>query len=286
MAEEAETRPSDTQPSIPSSSDDNLKPPQVPVYPGSPAFPNYGFQMYQIYPAFMPGLVPTQNQEQTNHGAGIYAVPVLPFMGSMAGLPSNTLIPLNYHVPTSSSPVEGGAVTGDQGQEGRQQPQAQHRQVVVRRFQFAFQLDLFLILKLAAVVFVFNQDGSKQKLILLLFIASLVYLYQTGVLTPLIRWLSQGMHRAAAPPQPLPPIRAVNEGAPANAGAPIVPVHGEQGTEDENRPAENDADPQGIQNENPVEPGRRDAWLGFAREIQMIVVGFITSLLPGYHNID
>ncbi|KAG9449235.1 hypothetical protein H6P81_009200 [Aristolochia fimbriata] len=284
MAEGAEASSSDTQSTIPSSSDDALKQPRVPAYPGGPAFPNYGFQMQFMYPA-LAGLAPTQTREQANLGAGIYAVPVHPFMGSVAGLPSDTLIPLNYTVPTRSSPAEG-AVTGEQGQEGRQQPQAQQRQVVLRRFQFAFQLDLFLILKLAAVVFVFNQDGSRQKLILLLFIASLVYLYQTGVLTPLIRWLSQGMHRAAAPPQPRPPVRAMNEGVPANAGAHALPVQGEQGNEDENRPAANDADPQAIQNENPVEPARREGWLGIAREIQMIVIGFITSLLPGYHNID
>lgn len=34
--------------------------------------------------------------------------------------------------------------------------------------------------------------------------------YQTGALTPLIRWLSQGMHRAAVPPQPRPAVRAEN----------------------------------------------------------------------------
>lgn len=35
--------------------------------------------------------------------------------------------------------------------------------------------------------------------------------YQTGALTPLIRWLSQGMQRAAAPPQPpRPAFRADN----------------------------------------------------------------------------
>lgn len=28
------------------------------------------------------------------------------------------------------------------------------------------------------------------------------YRYQTGALTPIIRWLSQGMQRAAAPPHP------------------------------------------------------------------------------------
>lgn len=63
---------------------------------------------------------------------------------------------------------------------GQQQPQQQQlgpqRQIVVRRFQIAFQLDLLLILKLAAVIFLFNQDGSRQRLVLLVFLASLVYL--------------------------------------------------------------------------------------------------------------
>jgi hypothetical protein len=39
-----------------------------------------------------------------------------------------------------------------------------------------FQLDLLLLLKLAVVVFVFNQDGSKDRLFLLLFLAGVVYL--------------------------------------------------------------------------------------------------------------
>ena len=35
--------------------------------------------------------------------------------------------------------------------------------------------------------------------------------YQTGALAPLVRWLSQGMQRAAAPPQPpRPAVRADN----------------------------------------------------------------------------
>lgn len=40
------------------------------------------------------------------------------------------------------------------------------------------------------------------------------YRYQTGALTPIIRWLSQGMQRAAAPPHP--PRRAARaENVPA-----------------------------------------------------------------------
>lgn len=85
---------------------------------------------------------------------------------------------------TSSSEA---ATSGEQGQLGQQQQQqlqqqqqqhhqAPQRQIVVRRFQIAIHLDLLLILKLAAVIFLFNQDGSRQRLVLLVFFASLVYL--------------------------------------------------------------------------------------------------------------
>ena len=43
--------------------------------------------------------------------------------------------------------------------------------------------------------------------------------YQTGALTPLVRWLSQGMHRAAVPPHPpRPAVRAENVPPPARQG--------------------------------------------------------------------
>ena len=44
------------------------------------------------------------------------------------------------------------------------------------RFQVGIQLDLLLLLKLAVVVFVFNQDGSKDRLLLLLGLAGVIYL--------------------------------------------------------------------------------------------------------------
>ncbi|XP_058113582.1 uncharacterized protein LOC131256647 isoform X2 [Magnolia sinica] len=280
MAEAAEI----PQSSIPKSSDENLKQSQVPTFSGFPAFPDVDLQMLPImYPMLVPGFIPSQNQEQNNRGGGIYAVPVLPFMGPMAGLTSNTLIPLTYNVPTPN-PAEG-AVGEEHGQEGRQQ-HAPQRQVVVRRFQFGFQLDLLLILKLAAVVFVFNQDGSRQRLILLLFFASFVYLYQTGALTPLIRWLSQGMHRAGAPPQPQAAARAENGPAVRPEDENAAQPEGQPGVENENQLPDNANQP--VENENPPEPGRRDGvnWWGIAKEIQMIVVGFVTSLLPGFHNVD
>lgn len=72
---------------------------QVPALSGFPGLPNGDMQMFPImYPAVVPGLFSLQNQDQTNRGAGLYAVPALPF--TVAGLPSNTLIPLTYNIPT------------------------------------------------------------------------------------------------------------------------------------------------------------------------------------------
>ncbi|KAH1033516.1 hypothetical protein J1N35_045690 [Gossypium stocksii] len=290
MAEESGTASSSSS-SQPRSSPSTSKISQVPPgYSGLPTFQNGDFQMFPVmYPAIIPGLTSLQNQEQMNRGAGIYAVPALPFMGHVSGIPSNNLIPLTYNIPTRSV-TEAGAAAEDQGQ-GAQQPQHQQqqvgpqRQVVVRRFQIAFQLDLLLILKLAAVIFLFNQDGSRQRLAVLVFFASLVYLYQTGALTPLIRWLSQGMQRAAAPPHPpRPAARAENVPAAGRQGNENVAV---AGAENENRPA--DDGNQAVENENQPEPGLGNAgnqWWGIVKEIQMIVFGFITSLLPGFHNIE
>lgn len=260
---------------------------------------NGDFQTLPImYPSYFPGFYPLQqNQEQMNHGRGLYAVPAFPFMGPTAAFAPNTLIPFTYNIPSGPSSSETGAVGENQGQQQREQQQPQqmqpgHRQVVVRRFQIAFQLDLLLILKLVAVIFLFNQDGSRQRLVLLVFFASLVYLYQTGALAPLVRWLSQGMHRAAAPPQPpRPAVQADNAHAPERAGnenaAPAAAAaDGQPGGENEHQPLnENGA----AENEPGVEPGRAEGgnrlWI-IVKEIQLIVFGFITSLLPGFHNID
>ncbi|KAA8522711.1 hypothetical protein F0562_009127 [Nyssa sinensis] len=297
MAEESETQTSTSTSTSESSSHkssaDTLNQPQVSGLSGFAASPNGDIQMFPIiYPALVPGSFPLQNQEQMNRGAGIYAVPVLPFMGPVAGLPSNTLIPLTYNLPTRSASSEAGAVGEEQGQVGQQQQQqhpAPQRHVVVRRFQIAIHLDLSLILKLAAVIFLFNQDGSRQRLVLLVFFASLIYLYQTGALAPLIRWLSQGMQRAAAPPQPpRPAARVENVPAAARQGNENAPVaEGQPGAENENQPA-NDGN-RAIEDEHVVEHGVGNGgnrWWGIVKEIQMIVFGFITSLLPGFHNID
>ncbi|XP_047939167.1 uncharacterized protein LOC125186764 [Salvia hispanica] len=257
---------------------------QVPVSEGlksqngdSPVFP-------MMYPVLVPGLLPPhQHQEQINHGPGLYAVPVHPYMQQFGGFPPNTLIPFTYNLPTERSSPEARDVSGEQGLTGEQPQQQQQagpqRQVVVRRFQIAIQLDILLILKLAAVIFLFNQDGSRQRLTLLVFFATLVYLYQTGALAPVIQWLSQGMRRAAAPPA-RPAARPDNlpaAGEPGNENAPLL---GENETDQANDGNENEHVAEGGQ----VEGGNR-LWV-IVKEIQMIVFGFITSLLPGFHNVD
>lgn len=53
--------------------------------------------------------------------------------------------------------------------------------------------------------------------------------YQTGALTPIVRWLSQGMTRAAAPPHPpRPAVRAENVPAAGRLGAVNAAVAGKK----------------------------------------------------------
>lgn len=59
---------------------------------------------------------------------------------------------------------------------------------------------------------------------------------------------------------------------------------GQPGAENENHIEHNG---QAVLNEQ--EPGMGNdgnRWWGIVKEVQMIVFGFITSLLPGFHNID
>nr|VDC74259.1 unnamed protein product [Brassica rapa] len=238
-------------------------------------------------PMYPPGLVPGYD-EQTNRGAGIYAVPVHHQFGA---LPSNYLIPLTYNLPTTrpSNETEAGGENQAQAGEGQQQQQqpAQQRQVVVvRRFEIAFQLDIFLILKLAAVIFLFNQDGSRQRLAVLVIFATIIYLYQTGALAPFVRWLSQGMHRAAVPPPRPQPPPAAAAAARADNDDPAAAVPLNEAVVPEGQENEGDNGNRANANENVDAGNQGNQWWGIVKEIQMIVFGFITSLLPGFHNID
>ncbi|GJN01822.1 hypothetical protein PR202_ga19123 [Eleusine coracana subsp. coracana] len=188
-----------------------------------------------MYPICFPGAFPQQAGDDQAQGPGIYAVqqnPLAVAMG-MGSFAPTTLVPLTYKVPTESV---GAPVGEEHGQDGRQQNGPQ-RQVVVRRFHFAFQLDLALIIKLAAVVFLFSQEGSKQRLFLLILFASLIYLYQTGAITPFLRWLQRAGGAAAQPPQA--PARAENRAplAAQNDGndQPHGPANADQAAETRNR---------------------------------------------------
>lgn len=63
-----------------------------------------------------------------------------------------------------------------QGGDAVRQQLGPQRPVVVRRFHFAIQVDLALLLKLAFAVVLFGQDGSRQRTMVLILLATLVYL--------------------------------------------------------------------------------------------------------------
>uniref|UniRef100_A0A0D9W954 Uncharacterized protein n=1 Tax=Leersia perrieri TaxID=77586 RepID=A0A0D9W954_9ORYZ len=210
--------------------------------------PNAAPLMFPVmYPMFMNGMHPQDDQAQ---GPGIYAIQQNQFMGS-------TLIPLTYTVPTESV---GAAAGAEQGQDARQQHGPQ-RQVVVRRFHFAFQLDLALIIK-----------------------------YQTGAITPLLRWLQRAGGAAARPPQAparpenRAPLAAQNDGNVQPPGGNIAdPANNGQAAENQEPGAA-----AGNENQQEVEgEGNRRNWLGgIFKEVQLIVVGFVASLLPGFQHND
>ena len=66
---------------------------------------------------------------------------------------------------------------------------------------------------------------------------------------------------------------------------PSCATDGQPGAENDNPPA--DAVDEVADNEPAPQAGEgANQWWGIVKEIQMIVFGFITSLLPGFHNMD
>ncbi|XP_024384310.1 uncharacterized protein [Physcomitrium patens] len=281
-----------------------------------------GSVLSQWMPVLIPFQIPfflsSPPSDQAGQNAGFYPVPsMVPFFGPFGmapGAPNEFKfpVPTNVPIPTEGNPAD--ATAGQQaanagrappvieregirlGQVEQMQPnglppvaQAGAGQLpiqgpVIRRFQVGIQLDLLLLLKLAVVVFVFNQDGSKDRLLLLLGLAGVIYLYQTGLLAPLLRWLAVKAQQFMTPPQqlaqgqpdqqPAPGVQAMD--APAADAA--VPGAEEPAGEAGAAPGGVNAQAPGGNAQNPQDP-----FWAFVKELQMLVVGFVTSLLPGFH---
>nr|PNR48244.1 hypothetical protein PHYPA_012719 [Physcomitrium patens] len=102
----------------------------------------------------------------------------------------------------------------------------------------------------------------------------MIFRHQTGVLAPLLHWFSQYAHKAMMPPQPL--INNIDGGHNVQLLA-----HGVgDGVIDGHDPSMQHEDVNRQQN---LEDGN---WWGLLKELQMLIVGFFTSLLPGYQHVD
>ncbi|KAJ7536496.1 hypothetical protein O6H91_12G071700 [Diphasiastrum complanatum] len=284
-----------------------------------------------FYPAPFCGLVPVPAHDELLQHGGLYAAPIFPYAGPVTFVPLGGLVPLCYNAPLgaaalsqqpaptiinpapNTAAIERAIIPEAQeigAQEGLRQrhavaapvAQAQGAQPqgqVVRRFRVGFQLDLLLILKLAVVVFFFNQDGFKDRLLLLLFLAAVVYMYQTGALTPILRWISTNAQRFIMPPPQVihhpPNGQAQQEGVEhgggnmvaneRNAGA-VAPANGMRNEHINAAPAGDGAVVPGAAIPAPVDqhPVQGPRWWDFLKEIQILVVGFVTSLFPGFQN--
>ncbi|KAG0566162.1 hypothetical protein KC19_7G043100 [Ceratodon purpureus] len=272
-----------------------------------------------LIPVQMPLFLPSPPSDQAGQNAGFYSVPsMIPFyqpFGMAPGAPTGLKFPVPMNVPMPTDGNLPGATAGHPvadagrappvvaregvppGQVGQMQPngvphvaQADQRRVV-RRFQVGIQLDLLLLLKLAVVVFVFNQDGSKDRLFLLLGLAGVIYLYQTGSLAPLLRWLAERAQQFMTPPQQLAQAQAQPQPQADGRLAPEVQAREAPGADAANPAAE---EPTGEAAEPPAEGANhqppllnaqvpQDPFWAFVKEVQMLVVGFVTSLLPGFH---
>ena len=116
------------------------------------------------------------------------------------------------------------------------------------------RIDVRLILKLAMLVFVFSQDASSRKFAGLVTAAVLVYLHQTGLLSPLLRWLTPVLAPAAGQP-------------PHGAGA-----------------GASDAGGEGTAAASAAVAAPQSAAGDLLNEAKVFVVGFFTSMVPGFHD--
>lgn len=254
-----------------------------------------------LFPVQMPIFMPPSNQAGQN--AGCYSLPIFGFPGMAPGAPAGFKFPGPMYVPVPMEGILPGATAGQEvGDAGRAPPVVVRGEVplgrvgqlnevppigqaevpdqrrVVRRFQVGIQLDLLLLLKLAVIVFVFNQDGSKDRLLLLLGLACVIYLYQTSSLAPLLRWIAERAQQFMTPPH------NVAQAPPNAQRAPDAQAREAPGAEVANPAAEEPAAGEAAP-EAPAEGAnaQQGPFLAFVKEVQMLVVGFVTSLLPGFH---
>ncbi|RLM65948.1 uncharacterized protein C2845_PM16G19350 [Panicum miliaceum] len=122
-----------------------------------------------------------------------------------------------------------------------------------------------------------QQNGPQRQVV--------VRRYQTGAITPFVRWLQRAGGVAARPPQA--PARVENH-APLPAqndgnGQPNDPANPDQAAENqEPGAAAGNENPQAAEGE-----GNQRNWLGgILKEVQLVVVGFVASLLPGFQHND
>ncbi|KAL5214917.1 hypothetical protein ABZP36_004069 [Zizania latifolia] len=114
--------------------------------------------------------------------------------------------------------------------------------------------------------------------------------YQTGAITPLLRYLQRAAGAAVRPPQaparpenPA-PLAAQNDGNVQPPGGNLAdPANLDQAAENQEPGAA-----AGNENQQEVEgEGNRHNWLGgILREVQLVAVGFVASLLPGFQHND
>ncbi|KAL0650523.1 hypothetical protein Bca4012_093214 [Brassica carinata] len=238
MRRETREDPQKASSSTPQQPSSDKKPEDAEIKPQDP---DHGVS--PEYPVLYPGLVPGSNHgqydEQTNRGAGVYAVPV--HVQITGGVAFEMTLCLGL----------------DQAMRLRLGERTKRK---VGKFSSSSNN-----LQLAAVIYLFNQDGSRQRLAVLVIFATIIYLYQTGALASFIRWLSQGMHRAAVPPPRAhrPAGRGDNDPAAAiSLNQDAVP--GEEGQENEasdgNRANANESVGAGEQG---------NQWWGIVKEIQV-----------------
>ncbi|KAH9315445.1 hypothetical protein KI387_024072, partial [Taxus chinensis] len=233
--------------------------------PRSPSVYSYGY----MYPAWV---LTFQHQPQEVMGGGMYGLLLpLPSMGSLPQFYPAGIIPMPYTLLFSSnaaSPVEvssqrAGAVAEDRSHQRHgmlngdaQRQRREHQRQRILRLIICLQVGLLLTLKLAVAFFIFNRGGSKDRLRLMMFlnIANLVYLYRIGAFAPLLRWLSHGARRAMTPAR---------------------------------HPAQTDE----VQLNDTIQAAHVDErqdvnWQGLRKEFQMMIVGFVASLFPGFRFSD